>query len=80
MKKKLVKHGNSAALIIDKSLLKLLGTKVGQEVVIKMKNNSLVITPVEKKTKEDESDEKIQKAFDEVMKKYGPALKKLAKN
>lgn len=51
MKKKLVKHGNSVALIIDKALLKLLKWDESTIVTITIQDNCLLVTPTKKKQK-----------------------------
>lgn len=48
MIKKLKKHGNSQVLLIEKSILRLLGWSVAQEVEITTNGRSLVVTPVRK--------------------------------
>lgn len=47
MLKKIVKYGNSSALILDKALLELLNMTVGSVVKIKTDGTSLIITPQE---------------------------------
>lgn len=83
MVKKLIKHGNSTALILDKSLLKILNINRDTPLKIKTDGKSIIITPVseESSTTQKVSDrEEVQKAFEEIIKKYAPALKKLADN
>lgn len=81
MIKKLTKHGNSTALIIDKSILRLLKIDNNTELTISTNGTSIIITPIKKDLKFKVSEnEAIQKAFEEVMKQYEPALKKLAKS
>lgn len=48
MLKKLVKYGNSNALVLDKALLELLDIEEGSIVKIKTDGKSLIITPQEK--------------------------------
>ena len=78
MRKKLTKFGNSLALIIDKPILALLGISEGTEFEIRTDGTSLTLEPVAVAGKVSE-DEKLQKAYEKIIKKYGPALKKLAK-
>ncbi|HEV2600658.1 MAG TPA: AbrB/MazE/SpoVT family DNA-binding domain-containing protein [Candidatus Babeliales bacterium] len=47
MLKKLVKYGNSNALILDKAIMELLNMKEGSVVKFKTDGKSLIITPVE---------------------------------
>lgn len=78
MNKKLTKHGNSLALVIDKPILQLL--KINEKTVLEVsiENNSLIIRPVSKKSKNSK-----HKAIDEIaeriMDKYSDAFKKLSK-
>ena len=52
MLKKLVKYGNSNALIFDKAILELLNIEEGSVVKIKTDGKSIIITPHEKATSE----------------------------
>ena len=52
MLKKLVKYGNSTALIFDKALLELLNMGEGSVVKIKTDGTSLILTPHEPKVQE----------------------------
>lgn len=74
MIKKLTKHGNSMALVIDKGILKLLEIDDKTPLDISTDGKVLIIAPVK--------DEKRRKEFEEALKrtnrKYGRALKKLA--
>lgn len=74
MIKKLTKHGNSMALILDKAILELLKIEESTQLEITTDGKSLNISPVhdEKRLK------KLQKSLDKVNKKYGNALKKMA--
>ncbi len=82
MIKKFIKHGNSTAIIVDKSLLKVLNIDLDTELKIKTDGKSIIITPITKQAAEDKVSENeiVQKAVEEVMKRYAPALEKLAKN
>ena len=83
MIKKLTKHGNSHALIIDKPILKLLNIKDNTKLEIRIEDNSLIITPVQRKTattKKVSSDKKMQKILEEALEKYDKTFRKLAKN
>jgi len=42
--KTITKHGNSAGIILDQALLKVLGWDVGTEVELQVKGNSIVLT------------------------------------
>jgi antitoxin component of MazEF toxin-antitoxin module len=79
MKKKLSKHGNSLALIIDKPLLKLLSINKNTVLNITIDNNKIIIEAPSKR-KKIIGDDKMQKIYEDLVEKYAPALKKLAKN
>jgi antitoxin component of MazEF toxin-antitoxin module len=74
MVKKLTKHGNSLALIIEKPVLDLLGAGPETSFDITTDGHALVLTPIK--------DIKRQKAFrsalGRVNEKYSSALKRLA--
>jgi antitoxin component of MazEF toxin-antitoxin module len=74
MIKKLVSHGNSAALIIDKPILDILNVDMTTPLEIATDGKSLIISPVES--------EKRGKRFNAALKKVNKAhhrtLKKLA--
>lgn len=84
MIKKLIKHGNSTAVILDKSLLKLLNIDNNTNVKIKTDGKRIIIEPViiksEKAKDSISEDKKMQQIYNKLVKKYGPALKKLADN
>lgn len=83
MIKKLVKHGNSSALVIDKPILDILNITEKTELEVTTDGQTLTITPVikGKQTVKKVSDNKeIQKAFEKIVSKYDTALRKLAKN
>lgn len=81
MIKKLTRHGNSTAVIIDKALLRVLNITPETELKISTNGESIIITPVREASLKKISENRIiQNAVEEVMKKYAPALKKLTKN
>lgn len=47
--KTLIRNGNSAALVIDKPLLKLMGIGQGDLVEIAVRGQSLIVTPSPRK-------------------------------
>jgi|TARA_B100000315_G_scaffold259498_1_gene315783 antitoxin component of MazEF toxin-antitoxin module len=73
MIKKLTKHGNSYALIIDKPILKLLHFKFDSELVLTIVDDSLVIRKAEKSRQE-----RINDALEKIDEQYGDVLKKLS--
>ena len=74
MIKKLTKHGNSMALVIDRPILELLKIDVETPLEISTDGQVLIISPVhdEKRRK------KFKKALDSTNRKYGRMLKRLA--
>ena len=75
MTKKLVQHGNSAALIIDKPILELL--KIGFETPLEITTdgNRLIISPMDL----EKSSKRIKESLKKINNKYSKTLKKLAK-
>jgi len=74
--KKLTKHGNSYALIIEKPILELLG--INSETLLQVSTpdgSSIVITPVKSASEK----RKFKGALSKINKRYGRALKNLAK-
>ena len=77
MIKKLVRHGNSRALVIDKPILELIGANEDTEFTITTRDGrSLTITPV--RSAEEERRLAFEYAAEEVNRTWGPALQKLA--
>jgi antitoxin MazE len=74
MIKKLTKHGNSLALVIDRGILDLLDIDAETPLTIRTDGRCLIVAPAH--------DQKRQKRFREALEKvnrqYGSALKKLA--
>ena len=76
MSKKLTKHGNSLALIIDKPILEMLDISEQTELNLSIKDGTLVISPANNKKLR--SSAEIQKIAEEIMDKYADVFKKLA--
>jgi antitoxin component of MazEF toxin-antitoxin module len=74
MVKKLSKHGNSLALVIDRSILDLLGIDENTSLEISTDGEALVVAP--------ERDAKRKKRFEQALaasnERYSKALKRLA--
>ncbi len=74
MIKKLSKHGNSLALVIDRPILELLGIDEGTALDISTDGQALIIVPA--------GDEKRREGFEKSLascnREYGKALKRLA--
>ncbi len=71
--KKLSKHGNSLALVIDKPILELLGIDENTELVISTNGEEIHIMPIRYA-----SDEDIEEALKRANEKYGGMFKRLA--
>ena len=75
MTKKLVKHGNSAALVLDKPILDLLNVKMDTPLEITTDGKNIIISPAASDT--DEKD--LLAALEKVNKNHHKTLAKLAK-
>ncbi len=76
MTKKLTKHGNSLALIIDKPILQLLNISEKTNLELRVEDGSLVISPTTKKTTRTKKE--LEEIADEILDRYAEAFKKLA--
>jgi antitoxin MazE len=74
MTKKLSKHGNSLALVIDRSILDLLGIDEQTPLDISTDGRALVIVPAHDKRRR----KRFQQALAACNEQYGAALKRLA--
>jgi len=74
MIKKLSKHGNSLALVIDRSVLELLGINERTTLNISTDGRALVIEPAQDKRRR----KQFQQALATCNEQYGSALKRLA--
>ena len=73
--KKLTKHGNSYAIVIDRPILELLGIDSDSLLELSTPDGStIVITPVKSKAKQ----KKFKGALQKINKKHARALKNLA--
>ena len=75
MIKNLTRHGNSYALVIDKPILELLRVTPETPFEIVTDGRSLVLSPVH----DPEEERKFQDALEMVHKRFGRAMKRLAK-
>lgn len=75
MIKKLVSHGNSSALIIDKPILDLLKVDMQTPLEITTDGKNLIISPV----KDAKRKSRFSAALEKVNKVHGKTLSKLAK-
>ena len=73
LKKKLVKHGDGLAIVIDQPLLDLLGLDESSEVRITTNGSGFYITP-----DKDDLDARLDSAIEDTHRKYNAMLKRLA--
>lgn len=74
LRKKIIAVGNSAAILLSRDLLRLLGLEVGQEVELSVIDRTLVVRSVQ----EAERVELIRQAADRVFERRRGLLRKLA--
>lgn len=77
MSKKLTRHGNSLALIIDKPLLRLLNISEKTNLEILIEDGALIVRPI--KARKQRSKAEIKRIAEEIMDEYADVFKKLAK-
>jgi len=75
MIKTLTKHGNSAALVIERPILDLLGATVDTAFEIVTDGKALILTPV----KDASRLERFHKSMEKTGKRYAKAFEELAK-
>ena len=75
MIKKLSKHGNSQAIVLDKAILDLLDVDDDTPLMISTDGERLVITPVRDKAK---YKKRVAAALADTNRRYGKMLKRLA--
>lgn len=74
MVKRLAKHGNSLALVIDRGVLDLLEIDGNTPLSVTTDGKCLIVTPVRDPARE----KRFRAALVKVNRRYGPALKRLA--
>lgn len=74
MRKTLIKHGNSYALVIDKPILELLQVTPETPLEISTNGDSLVVSPVRDKVRQ----QRLDKTLAKINRKFGGTLKRLA--
>ncbi len=74
MIKRLTKHGNSLALVIDRGVLDLLEIDADTPLSMTTDGRCLIVTPV----RDPEREKRFRAALEKVNKRYGQALKRLA--
>ena len=74
MVKKLIKHGNSYALVIDKPILELLRATPETPFELTTNGETLMITPVRDATRQ----RRLRQSLAKINRRYGDDLKRLA--
>ena len=74
MIKKLKRHGNSMALVIEKPMMEALGITEETPLQVTVNGNALVVTPANVGV----GPERMKAITKELRKRYGPMLKRLA--
>jgi antitoxin component of MazEF toxin-antitoxin module len=75
MIKKMVQHGNSAAIIIDKPVMELLDFDIDTPLEISTDGKNLIISPITNPGRM----EKLKASLSKINKNHGKTLEKLAK-
>jgi antitoxin component of MazEF toxin-antitoxin module len=73
MIKKLIRHGNSAALVIDKPIMEMLHITNDTAFELSTDGKNIILSPQVEKTQE----KNILDSLEKINKKYGSVLKKL---
>ena len=74
MIKKLTKHGNSYALVIDKPILAMLHISPETPLELTTNGDTLLISPVRSKARQ----ERVRKSLERINDKFGDDLRRLA--
>ncbi len=74
MAKRLTRHGNSLALVIERPILDLLGIDADTPLEISTDGRVLIVSPV----RDGGHEEKFKQALEDTHRRYGKALKRLA--
>jgi antitoxin component of MazEF toxin-antitoxin module len=75
MTKKLIRHGNSAALILDKALLELLKVRMDTPLEVTTDGHNIIISP----QSQPKGEAAVLEALERINAKHGSVLSKLAK-
>lgn len=75
MIKKLTKHGNSAALVIERPILDLLGATIDTAFEVVTDGQALILTPVKDASRQ----KKFHKSMDKIGKRYAKSFEELSK-
>jgi death on curing protein len=75
MTKKLIRHGNSAALVLDKALLDLLKVQMDTPLEVTTDGQNIIISP----QSVDRAEATLLQTLERINKKHGSVLAKLGK-
>lgn len=75
MVKKMIQHGNSSALVIDKPIMELLGIEHDTPLEISTDGKNIIISPVT----EDDRLDRLHASIDRINRKHSSTLKELAR-
>jgi antitoxin component of MazEF toxin-antitoxin module len=75
MTKRLIQHGNSIALVIDKPILDLLKISIETPIEVTTDGRNLILSPEVDSINESD----VMHSLEKINKKYGKALKRLGK-
>jgi antitoxin component of MazEF toxin-antitoxin module len=73
MTKKLIQHGNSVALVLDKPILDLLNVNINTPLEISTDGQNIILSPQSIPNNE----QNIMDSLEKINRKFGKALKKL---
>jgi antitoxin MazE len=73
MKKTLIRHGNSLALVIDKPILEMLDISVDTTLEVTTNGDSLLVSPIRDKARQ----RKLRASLDRINRQFGDDLKRL---
>ena len=75
MTKKLIRHGNSAALVLDKAILELLNVRMDTSLEVTTDGKNIIISPLATQ----KAEATLLDALEKINRKHGTVLAKLAK-
>ena len=73
MTKKLIQHGNSAALVLDKALLDVLKVRMDTPLEVTTDGKNIIISPQDAKNAESD----LLEALERINRRHGAVLKRL---
>jgi death on curing protein len=75
MTKKLIRHGNSAALVLDRALLDVLKVQMDTPLEVTTDGHNIIISP----QVDERAEETLLEALEKINKRHGTVLSKLGK-